>query len=83
MAANIAGRTESTVEVEGRSVFYRRSDDGLGAEPIVHDLPLVPPAHGPTPRPARHEPGTDLPGYGEIPTWDFSAEDGTKEGPGC
>lgn len=77
MVDNGAGWTESTVEVEGHSVFYRRSDPVDGALPIVHvhgfaisGAYLMPTARMLARRATNLVP--DLPGYGKSENWDYT-----------
>jgi len=71
------GWVEGTVEVDGHSVFFRRSDDVPGALPIVHvhgfaisGAYLMPTARKLAARAANVVP--DLPGYGRSAKWDYT-----------
>lgn len=77
MVDNGAGWTESTVEVDGHSVFYRKSDTVAGALPIVHvhgfaisGAYLMPTARLLARRATNLVP--DLPGYGKSENWDYT-----------
>jgi len=71
------GWIESTVEVDGHDVFYRRSDDVPGGLPIVHvhgfaisGSYLMPTARLLAARASNVVP--DLPGYGKSPKWAYT-----------
>jgi len=77
MVDNGDGWTESTVEVEGHSVFYRESTEVPGALPIVHvhgfgisGAYLMPTARKLTSRALNLVP--DLPGYGKSESWGYT-----------
>ncbi|GEL97075.1 alpha/beta fold hydrolase [Cellulomonas terrae] len=77
MVDNVAGWTESTVEVDGHSVFYRQSDPVADALPIVHvhgfaisGAYLMPTARMLARRATNLVP--DLPGYGKSENWEYT-----------
>lgn len=77
MVDNGAGWIESTVEVDGHSVFYRQSDPVADALPIVHvhgfaisGAYLMPTARMLASRATNLVP--DLPGYGKSENWDYT-----------
>lgn len=77
MVDNGAGWIESTVEVDGHSVFYRQSAPVADALPIVHvhgfaisGAYLMPTARMLARRASNLVP--DLPGYGKSENWDYT-----------
>ncbi|MBD7996977.1 alpha/beta fold hydrolase [Oerskovia gallyi] len=77
MAANTAGWTEDTAEIDGHRVFYRRSPEVPDALPIVHvhgfgisGSSLLPTAEALAARATNLVP--DLPGHGRSERWDYT-----------